>query len=223
MIVVCPQCGAINKVKKLDPSRPVIEVTCRKCGAAQSLKIGTTKQARATAVCPQCGFKQPRGEKCLKCGADMYAQVQESAVDRETLKGIGLISLRYKVILITAVAMIVLIFLGSIAGVFLIMKMSGAYKLAEQYIAKSEEIRRTVGDDVKFGLIPMGSISTSDREGHAHFTVRVKGTRGSTDVSIYLRKSDGKWHIVSAAYRDLSGVNRKLIDHGKNGDYGNSL
>ena len=223
MVIICPQCGSINQIKKIDPSRPVIDVICRNCGSAQSLKIGTTSQSRSMTACPQCGFMQPRGEKCLKCGAAMYTEVPESVFDRETLKRTGPISLRYKVILIVAVAMVVMIFLGSIAGVFLMMKTSGAYKLTKHYIRQSEEIRKTVGDDIKFGLIPMGSISTSGREGRAHFTVRVRGTRGTTDVSIYLRKSEGKWHVVSAAYRDLYGVNRTLIDNRTNSDKGNSL
>jgi predicted RNA-binding Zn-ribbon protein involved in translation (DUF1610 family) len=223
MIVICPQCGSINQVKKLDPSKPVIDVVCRNCGGVQSLKIGTTSQSKIRAVCPQCGFKQPRVEKCLKCGTDMYAEAQESAFDRETLKSPRLISLRYKAIIVVALAMVVMIFLGSIAGVFLMLKTSGAYKSAERYIRQSEEIRQTVGDDIKFGLIPMGSISTSDREGRAHFTVRVKGARGTTDVSIYLRKYEGKWHVVSAGYRDLNGINRTLIDKKKNGDEGNTL
>jgi predicted RNA-binding Zn-ribbon protein involved in translation (DUF1610 family) len=223
MIVICPQCGSINQVKKLDLSKPVIDVICRNCGGAQSLKIGTTSQSRARAVCPQCGFKQPQVEKCLKCGTDMYTEAQESAFDREALKSPSLISLRYKAIIIVALAMVVMIFLGSIAGVFLMMKTSDAYTLAERYIRQSEEIRQTVGDDIKFGLIPMGSISTSGTEGRAHFTVRVKGSRGTTDVSIYLRKYEGKWHVVSAAYSDLYGINRTLIDNRKKGDQGNTL
>jgi len=211
MVVICPRCGAINQIKKVKISHPTLDVICKKCGARHSLEIGVTSHSAAMVRCPHCGYKQTRAERCAKCGTSLIIKAVEPAdlgTTEESKQGI--FSKRYKTLTITAAAMIVLIFLGSIAGVFFMMKSSDAYKLSEAFIRNNKEIKAMVGEDIKFGLVPLGSVKMSGKEGAADFKVNVKGSKGSTYVSIFLRKQRGKWRVVSAIYTDQYGVKRRL-------------
>ncbi|MBN2514659.1 MAG: hypothetical protein JXC33_01365 [Deltaproteobacteria bacterium] len=211
MIVICPFCGNINQIK-MKRLHPTLEITCRRCGARHTLEIGITSQATAMVECPLCGHRQIRAYTCVKCGAGLTAKpapraemppVEDSRRD--------IFSKRYKTLTITAVAVVILIFLGTIAGVFFMLKRSDAYRISETFIRNSDEIQKTVGENIRFGLIPVGSVKLSGREGTANFKVSVKGSRGSTVVRVYLRKSQGTWRVASALYTDKFGIKRLVV------------
>ena len=211
MIVICPRCGEVNQIKKVKISRPTLDIVCKKCGARHSLEIGVTSHSAAMVKCPHCGYKQIRAERCAKCGGSLIIQAVKPADLGTTEENEqSIFSKRYKVLTITAAAMIVLILLGSIAGVFLMMKISDPYKLSEAFIRNNKEIKAVVGEDLKFGLVPLGSVKMSGKEGTADFKVYVKGSKGSTYVNVFLRKQRNKWRVVSASYTDQYGVKRRL-------------
>ena len=193
-------------------SSSALVVVCKKCGGRRILEIGTTSQSMAMIKCPNCGYRQAPAERCAKCGTSLVGMEKEAEDFRphEENKP-GLVLRHYKTLVIIAALMILVIFLGSIAGVFLLMKVSDAYKISEAFIRNNKEIRGVVGNDIKFGLIPMGSVKISGREGAARFRIHVKGSKGSTDVRIFLRKTRGKWQIVSAIYTDRHGIKRRLL------------
>lgn len=211
MIVICPFCGNINQVK-MKRSSPVLEVTCRRCGTPHTLELGITSHAMAMIECPLCGHRQIRAYRCVKCGSGLTekpstrAEMKPEEKDRRDI-----VSKRYKLLTMTAVAMIILIFLGTIAGVFFMLKRSDAYRISEAFIRNNDEIKKTVGENIRFGLIPVGSVKLSGREGAADFKVRVKGSRGSTVVRVYLRRAEGTWRVASVMYTDKFGIKRRII------------
>jgi DNA-directed RNA polymerase subunit RPC12/RpoP len=210
MVVICPFCGNINKVKmkRLDPT---LEIACRKCGARQILEIGITSQAAAMVECPLCGHRQIRAYKCVKCGAGLRAKPAIRGEMKHEEEGKqNILSKRYKMLTITAVAMIILIILGTIAGVFFMLKRSDAYRISETFIRSNDEIKKTVGENIRFGLIPVGSVKLAGRAGMANFKIRVKGSKGSTVVRVYLRRSQGTWRVASALYTDKFGIKRRV-------------
>jgi ribosomal protein S27E len=211
MIVICPFCGNINEVK-MKRSHPRLEVACRKCGAHHTLEIGITSHAMAMVDCPLCGYRQVRAYKCVKCGAGLTAEPAARAEMTPEEKGKrDILSKRYKMLTITALAMIILIFVGTIAGVFFMLKRSDAYRISETFIRNNDEIKKTVGENIRFGFIPVGSVKLSGKEGTANFKVRVKGSRGSTVVRVYLRRSQGTWRVASALYTDKFGIRRRVV------------
>lgn len=211
MVVICPFCGNINQVK-MKRLAPVLEIACRRCGVRQTLEIGTTSQATAMVECPLCGHRQIRSYKCVNCGAGLTAKPATHAEMKPEEEGKRtVLSKRYKMLTITAVAMIILIFLGTIAGVFFMLKRSDAYRISETFIRNNDEIKKTVGENIRFGLIPVGSVKLSGRTGMANFKVRVKGSRGSTVVRVYVRKSQGTWRVATALYTDKFGIKRRIV------------
>ena len=211
MLVICPYCGAVNKVKQPKSSIPTLEVTCKKCGRRHTLEVGTTSQSMAMIRCPICGYRQAPAEKCAKCGASLVRMEREPEdfTVSEEIKP-GLISKRYKMFIVVAVLMIIIIFSGSIAGVFFILTRSDAYKSSKNFIKNSREIRAVVGNNMKFGLVTLGFVRMSGKEGAANFKMRVRGSKGSTEVRIFLRKTTGEWRVVAASYKDRYGVMRRL-------------
>lgn len=218
MIVICRNCGEINQIKKVKSLSPVIDIVCKQCGVRNRLEYGMTSQSASVVKCLNCGYAQPQTDKCVKCGASMIILPPESPVLDESDEGKrGLLQKRYKILTIVAVFLILLIFIGSLTGVFLMMRSSDAYKLSESYIRNNKEIRETVGDDITFGFIPLGSVKVSGRVGVADFKIHVKGSKGSTDVQVFLKKTSGQWRIVSAVYTDRYGVKKRITPADKSG------
>lgn len=190
----------------------MLDIVCRECGTRNRLVTGTTSHSVSMVKCPYCGYRQPGGEICIKCGADMAMARTIVTHPKEPEKvERGVLSRRYKILTITAVFMILMIFLGSLAGVFFMMRSSDAYKASEEFIRNNKEIKNVVGDNLKFGLIPRGSIRSLGEKGAAEFKVRVKGTRGKTTVRVFLKKKGDTWYVATAIYEDNYGVRRRVV------------
>jgi len=211
MIVICRNCGTVNNVKKGTKTTSVIDVKCRQCGTLTSLELGVTSRSVDMVKCPACGYKQPQTERCAKCGTDMIFRPRDisvfEALDEKKPK---VLAQRYKVLMVTAVLLVLTVFLGILTAVFLMMKSSDAYKVAETFIVTNKDIRETVGDDMKFGFLPLGSVKVSGQDGVADFKIHVKGSKGSTDVDVFLRKQEGTWRIATATYTDRSGTRQRI-------------
>jgi DNA-directed RNA polymerase subunit RPC12/RpoP len=210
MLDICPYCGAVNKVKQPKNSIPTLEVTCRKCGRRHILEIGTTSQSMAMIRCPVCGYTQAPAERCAKCGASLVRMEKPEDFNVSEEVKPGLISKRYKTFIVIAIVMIIIIFSGSIASVFFMLTRSDAYKSSKNFIKNSREIRAVVGNNMRFGLVTLGFVKMSGREGTAKFKIRVRGSKGSTEVRVFLRKTADEWRVVAASYKDRYGVMRRL-------------
>jgi hypothetical protein len=77
---------------------------------------------------------------------------------------------------------------------------SDAYEFAEDFVARDERILRVTGRQTERSLRWLGGFSMSygDNSGDATLTVRVVGDRGSFDIPLELRKSQGRWSVVRA-------------------------
>ncbi|WP_158602136.1 RDD family protein [Cohnella endophytica] len=86
-------------------------------------------------------------------------------------------------------------------GVLQIMKQSDSYKVATDYIQSSSDIREIVGNEIKFGYFPMGSIQYENGYGKSDLTMKVKGKNKTISVHILLDKKPGSdWFIESVDY-----------------------
>lgn len=211
MIVICRNCGAVNNIRQDKKLPSVINITCRQCGAQTSLELGVTSRSIDKVKCHSCGYKQPKTERCAKCGADMVFRPMEVPIFEELAeKKPKILTSRYKVLTVTAVLLLLILFLGILTSVFLMMKSSDAYQTAETFIKNNKNIKETVGDRMKFGFLPLGSVKVSGQTGVANFKINVKGSRGSTQVNIFLRKQRGVWRVVAATYTDRYGSTRRI-------------
>ncbi len=90
---------------------------------------------------------------------------------------------------------------------------SEAYKVSESFLRENEDIRRTVGEQIEFGRFPSASMQSNSRQSTAEFDIGVKGSSGSTEVSMSLVKEQADWRIVKATYLDENGSVRSLLSH----------
>ncbi len=211
MIVICRKCGGINDVKQDKRQPSVIDVKCRHCGTRTSLEVGVTSRSVDMVKCPACGYGQPKTERCAKCGTAMIVRPTEmTVIEEHGEEKPKILPQRYKVLTVTAILLILTVFLGILTAVFLMMKRSDAYQVAETFIRSNKNVIETVGDNMKFGFFPLGSVKVSEQVGEANFKIHAKGSQGSTDVDIFLRKKEGAWHVVAATYTDRYGTKRRL-------------
>ena len=100
---------------------------------------------------------------------------------------------------------------ASVFGLQYSIKNSEAYKVSESFLREHEDIRRTVGGPIEFGFFPNARMQSNSHRTTADFDIGVKGSSGSTDVSMSLLKEEGNWRIVKATYSDESGNIQSLL------------
>lgn len=77
------------------------------------------------------------------------------------------------------------------------MKDSDAYKVAISEIEQNEEIVTEVGGIKDYGMMPTGSVNTSNGYGEAQLEIKVIGNEKDLNVSIYLtKKPNGEWKVI---------------------------
>lgn len=77
------------------------------------------------------------------------------------------------------------------------MKNSDAYKVAISEIEKNEQIISETGGIKGYGMMPSGSISSSNGYGQAQLEIKVLGNSKNINVNMYLeKKPDSKWEII---------------------------
>lgn len=212
MIVICRNCGAVINEKRDQQLHSVIDVRCRQCGTTTSLQLGVTSRSAGAVKCPDCGYRQPNTDRCAKCGADIVIPTRKMPVfPEEGEEKPKTLADRYKILTVIAVGLIVMVFVALLTGIFIMMKRSDAYQTAEAFIKNNESIRNTVGDEMKFGFLPLGSVKVSGARGAASFKITVKGSRGSTDVDVSLRKRGNEWRVVAMVYTDRYGKKQRVV------------
>jgi len=100
---------------------------------------------------------------------------------------------------------------GAVAIIVGMMKSSPAYRVSEEFIRRNDEIRALVGGEMKFGLVPRGSISPGAEEADAEFDIRVRGPAGRTEVKVFSHTAGREWKVLSASYRDRDGSVKTIL------------
>jgi uncharacterized RDD family membrane protein YckC len=78
-----------------------------------------------------------------------------------------------------------------------VMKKSDAYKVAIYEIEQNKEIVSESGGIIEYGMMPTGSINTSNGYGEAQLEIKVFGNKKDLNVSVYLtKKPNGKWILI---------------------------
>ncbi|MFY0590992.1 RDD family protein [Roseivirga sp.] len=98
------------------------------------------------------------------------------------------------------IALITSFFMVFFAFIFLFIssaiKNSDAYKMAQNEIENNSEIIETTGGIEGYDFFPKGSVSTTNGEGEAYFTIGVKGKTTDVNVNITLYKEMGSDWII---------------------------
>lgn len=78
-----------------------------------------------------------------------------------------------------------------------VMKNSDAYKVAIREIEMNEEILSETGGIKGYGMMPTGSVSISNGQGHAQLEIKVLGNEKDLKISVYLEKElNGRWQLI---------------------------
>jgi len=123
-------------------------------------------------------------------------------VGTEEIPQTSLIRRRVFALVAGAACVIIICFVG---GIMYLIKSSGAYALAEQYIRANPAIREMVGTPLEFGLFPTGNVSVSGESGEANLSIHVAGEKGEVTVVLVMEKRAGQWEIIQAYYVDKDG------------------
>lgn len=130
--------------------------------------------------------KQRLGDKIAKT---VVVKTKEMSVLKKTILIISAIVL--------SIAVMVVPFVSFVA----FFKNSEAYKASEDYILQDETIIRETGSIEGFGILPSGSINTSNGSGEATLTIKVKGKEKDIYVDVYLTKEPREdWYIQETEY-----------------------
>lgn len=100
------------------------------------------------------------------------------------------------------IGLIIIIFISTtFITVIGTLKNSSSYKIAIESIENNESIKETVGEPLRYGMIPSGSVSVSNGYGEASYVIKVKGQKDSIKVYIYLQKEpNGEWTVKNINY-----------------------
>lgn len=82
---------------------------------------------------------------------------------------------------------------GMVAGVFGMMKNTGAYEQAMTRLQHSPEAIAVLGEPIKAGWMISGNFNDSGASGEANYSVPVSGPRGKGTLYVEARKSVGRW------------------------------
>ena len=98
---------------------------------------------------------------------------------------------------LTAVALCVFLIAGGAAGIAAIafgsIKSSDVYQSALAEAMADPEILNTLGEPIKAGLIPSGSISIENATGEASLSIPISGPKGKGTLYVEATKSAGTW------------------------------
>lgn len=104
-------------------------------------------------------------------------------------------------IIITAVLMIVLFITFTLFTTMNVIKNDTSYEQAINSIEQNSEIQILTGGITGYGIFPIGSVSTTDGNGEAEFTVTVKGKQKNLKVYVYLEKEPkSDWKVKEISY-----------------------
>jgi hypothetical protein len=98
---------------------------------------------------------------------------------------------------LTAVALCILLIVGGaggiIATVFGSIKSSDVYQGALTEAMANPELLDALGEPIKAGLIPSGSISVENTTGEASLAIPISGPKGKGTLYVEAAKSAGTW------------------------------
>lgn len=98
---------------------------------------------------------------------------------------------------LTAVALCILLIVGGAAGIFAAVfssiKSSDVYQTALTEATTNSELVNTLGDPIKAGFFPSGSISIENSTGEASLSIPISGPKGKGTLYVEATKSAGTW------------------------------
>ncbi|MDL5364291.1 cytochrome c oxidase assembly factor 1 family protein [Xanthomonas sp. NCPPB 2654] len=106
--------------------------------------------------------------------------------------------------------------LGSIAmfvaGIASVTKSSEPYQVGLKAAQHDPRVIEALGAPVEDGIMPSGSISTSNGTGSANFSVSLHGARGNGTLYIEAERHAGEWHYTTLQVLPDAGEAIPLLD-----------
>ncbi|WIH05302.1 cytochrome c oxidase assembly factor 1 family protein [Xanthomonas translucens pv. graminis] len=84
-----------------------------------------------------------------------------------------------------------------VLGIARVTKASEPYRVGLMAAQRDQRVIAALGAPVKDGIIPSGSISTSNGTGSANFSVSLHGARGNGTLYIEAERHAGQWHYTT--------------------------
>ncbi len=183
--VTCPLCHAPHDLSDLDPSLDVQQDVCPECSANLVL-VGETLPTPSS----------PATKNEARSGRVAGKRKEAPLI---VVIGLAALSLFHYALLGAAVF-----------GAYQSVKGSEAYKMSEAFIRSSEQVKQTVGEDMRFGTLPAWHVRSNRQRTMAKLRLDVMGSLGATVVDLDLERRGRQWRIVEARYRDATGTFQPL-------------
>lgn len=116
--------------------------------------------------------------------------------------------------IVCGLALLAALFAGAIVGiVFYSIGHSEATKTAQQFLRSNERLKKDIGEVQDFGTFVTGNINTRNNNGVASLSIKVIGSRRTTNARVDLIYMTGRpWRVTGATYEDEAGRVVDLLD-----------
>ncbi|MFC1515378.1 tetratricopeptide repeat protein [Thermodesulfobacteriota bacterium] len=223
MKIACPSCSTGYNIPEEKVPRKGVKIRCKICDFEMLLVRKPDVRSSASApvamviVCPHCSHKQMASPECGKCGV-LFKKLFEAEKPVETALSPHSIpesrsepiKSRWKIIAVTVLTGVALFIAVCVYAFLSWVKSFESYKVSENYIKQNKDIRSVVGADIRFGTFPLFSVEVTGDQGNATYNIKVKGSKDTRRVTVYLSLVQGSWRVYRVAYADEHG-NRKTV------------
>lgn len=116
--------------------------------------------------------------------------------------------------IVVVLGLIVLIFIGGIAGSVLYgISNSEAAEVSRDFLKNNAQLKQDIGEVKEFGWLVSGNINLSGGYGTAQLSLKVVGERKTVNANVELVYRNGKpWKVVNASYKNDEGRTIELLN-----------
>lgn len=104
-----------------------------------------------------------------------------------------------------------------VMGIARVTKSSEPYRVGLIAAQQDQRVIDALGAPVEDGIMPSGSISTSNGSGSANFSVSLHGARGNGTLYIEAERHAGEWHYTTLQVLPDAGEAIPLLDSAESG------
>ncbi|WP_369978543.1 cytochrome c oxidase assembly factor Coa1 family protein [Xanthomonas bundabergensis] len=123
---------------------------------------------------------------------------------------VPLLALLLGALLLSSIAVFVM-------GIARVTKSSEPYRVGVTAAQQDQRVIDALGAPIKDGIVPSGSISTSNGSGSANLSVSLHGARGNGTLYIEAERHAGEWHYTTLQVLPDAGEAIPLLDSDESG------
>lgn len=116
--------------------------------------------------------------------------------------------------IVVVLGLIVLIFIGGIAGSVLYgISNSEAAEVSREFLKSNAKLKQDIGEVKEFGWLVSGNINLSGGYGTAQLSLKVVGERKTANADVELiYRNNQPWRVVAASYKNADGSTIDLLN-----------